>query len=119
MTIPDAHIELVAKQLGLHPDALAKHYAAEERAWEAERKARQQGRPRGDVNAVTMNGAQRLHAVCLMWGAQHLVPDFVADKTPLRHVIALLKDATGAAARIGPAGTERIRFSLSQSKGKA
>ena len=61
--------------------------------------------------------AARIDALCRMYGAAALAPDFKAARgIPLRAFAALLNEAVGARAKITPPGIEHVRIALMASR---
>ena len=69
---------------------------------------RAQGAPR-----VPSTRDGRIDALCRLYGAAALAPDFKAHRgTPLRAFAALLDEAAGSRAKITPAGVTHVRMAL-------
>lgn len=56
--------------------------------------------------------ADRLHRLCGLFGAEVLVPALRGAGLPLRHVAAVLIEATGTGRAISSAGMDRVRLHL-------
>ena len=61
---------------------------------------------------TTTTTADRLQRIAALFGAAALVPDFTAAGLPLRQVVEVLSEATGAARSITPAGLASVRVQM-------